>query len=484
MQIEKKNEVYLILKDLEPSTSQELSSFFTFEVPGAKFMPMYRNRMWDGKIRLFSPGSGEIYVGLLPYIKKFCDRNNVDYIIGEGVEDDRDVVREVVKGFVKSLKPKSKGKSLKIRDYQIDAVHHAIARNRALLVSPTASGKSLIIYALVRYYHMMGLKTLILVPTTSLVEQMYTDFEDYGWSSGTYCQKIYQGHDRKVTRDVVISTWQSIYKMPKKYFEQFGCIIGDEAHLFKAKSLTGIMTKLHQCKYRFGLTGTLDGTQTHQLVLEGLFGAVENIITTKKLIDSKTLADLKIKCIILKHSNIREKMAYAEELQYLVGNENRNKFIQDLLLHIDGNTLCLFQLVEKHGQILYDQVKDAVKDRKVFFVYGGTNARTREDIRSIVEKEKKSIIIASYGTFSTGINIRNINNIVLASPSKSKIRVLQSIGRGLRLSESKSSILVFDIADDMTYKRVRNFTLTHFMERINIYNEQQFVYEISKVNLK
>ncbi len=484
MQIEKKNEVYLILKDLEPSTSQELSSFFTFEVPGAKFMPMYRNRMWDGKIRLFSPGSGEIYVGLLPYIKKFCDRNNVDYIIGEGVEDDRDVVREVVRGFVKSLKPKSKGKSLKIRDYQIDAVHHAIARNRALLVSPTASGKSLIIYALVRYYHMMGLKTLILVPTTSLVEQMYTDFEDYGWSSGTYCQKIYQGHDRKVTRDVVISTWQSIYKMPKKYFEQFGCIIGDEAHLFKAKSLTGIMTKLHQCKYRFGLTGTLDGTQTHQLVLEGLFGAVENIITTKKLIDSKTLADLKIKCIILKHPNIREKMAYAEELQYLVGNENRNKFIQDLLLHIDGNTLCLFQLVEKHGQILYDQVKDAVKDRKVFFVYGGTDARTREDIRSIVEKEKKSIIIASYGTFSTGINIRNINNIVLASPSKSKIRVLQSIGRGLRLSESKSSILVFDIADDMTYKRVRNFTLTHFMERINIYAEQQFVYEISKVNLK
>ena len=484
MQIEKKNEVYLVLKDLEPSTSQELSSFFTFEVPGFRFMPAYRSRQWDGKIRLFNSGSGEIYVGLLPYIKKFCDRNNVDYIIEEGVENDRDVVREVVRGFVKSLKPKSKGKSLKIRDYQIDAVYHALAKNRVLLVSPTASGKSLIIYSLVRYYHMMGLKTLILVPTTSLVEQMYTDFEDYGWSSGTYCQKIYQGHDRKVTKDVVISTWQSIYKMPKKYFEQFGCVIGDEAHLFKAKSLTSIMTKLHQCKYRFGLTGTLDGTQTHQLVLEGLFGAVENIITTKKLIDSKTLADLKIKCIILKHPNIREKMAYAEELQYLVGNENRNKFIQDLLLHIDGNTLCLFQLVEKHGQILYDQVKDAVKDRKVFFVYGGTNARTREDIRSIVEKEKKSIIIASYGTFSTGINIRNINNIVLASPSKSKIRVLQSIGRGLRLSESKSSILVFDIADDMTYKRVRNFTLTHFMERINIYAEQQFVYEISKVNLK
>ena len=484
MRISKKNEVYLILEDLDPSTSQELTEFFTFEVPGAKFMPMYRNRMWDGKIRLFSPGSGEIYVGLLPYIKQFCSRNQIEYIIEEGVEDERTIVRQVVRGFIKSLKPKSQGKSLKIRDYQIDAVHHAVARNRALLVSPTASGKSLIIYALVRYYHMMELKTLILVPTTSLVEQMYSDFEDYGWSPGTYCQKIYQGHDRKVTKDVVISTWQSIYKMPKKYFESFGCVIGDEAHLFKAKSLTGIMTKLHQCKYRFGLTGTLDGTQTHRLVLEGLFGAVENVTTTKELMDKKTLADLKIKCIVLKHHNIRERMTYVEELDYIVGNEKRNNFINDLLLHLNGNTLCLFQLVEKHGKVLYEQANDVINDRKVFFVYGGTDTKTRENIRSIVENEKNSIIIASYGTFSTGINIRNINNIVFASPSKSKIRVLQSIGRGLRISENKNSILVFDIADDISYKERRNFTLTHFTERINIYNEQQFAYEISRINLK
>ena len=385
-------------------------------------MPMYRNRMWDGKIRLFSPGTGQIYVGLLPYIKQFCSRNQIEYIIEEGVEDERNVVRQVVRGFIKSLKPKSKGKSLKIRDY--------------------------------------------------------------GWSSGSYCQKIYQGHDRKITKDVAISTWQSIYKMPKKYFESFGCVIGDEAHLFKAKSLTGIMTKLHQCKYRFGLTGTLDGTQTHQLVLEGLFGAVENITTTRELMDKKTLANLQIKCIVLRHPNIREKMTYAEELEYLVTNSTRNKFIVDLCRNISGNTLCLFQLVEKHGKILYGQTKDEIDDRKVFFVYGGTDTGTRESIRSIVENEKNSIIIASYGTFSTGINIRNINNIVFASPSKSKIRVLQSIGRGLRISENKNSILVFDIADDVSYKQRRNFTLTHFTERINIYNEQQFNYEISRVNLK
>ncbi len=484
MHISKKNEVYLILNNVEPSTSQELTEFFTFEVPGAKFMPMYRNRMWDGKIRLFSPVTGEIYVGLLSYIKKFCKQNNIEYTIEEDVEDDRNIILLDVRNFIRSLKPKTKGKAIKVRDYQIQAVHHAISRNRCLLVSPTASGKSLIIYALVRYYHMMNLKTLILVPTTSLVEQMYSDFQDYGWSSGTYCQRVYQGHDRKVTKDVVISTWQSIYKMPKKYFESFGCVIGDEAHFFKAKSLTGIMTKLHQCKYRFGLTGTLDGTQTHQLVLEGLFGPVDTVVTTKELMDKKTLANLKIKCVVLKHPPIREKMTYAEELEYLVTNSARNKFIIDLCRNISGNTLCLFQLVEKHGKILYEQISTLVKDRKIFFVYGGVDSLEREKIREIVENEKDAIIIASFGTFSTGINIRNLHNIVFASPSKSKIRVLQSIGRGLRTTKSKMGVLVFDIADDISYKERRNFTLGHFSERINIYNEQQFNYEISKVKLK
>ena len=483
MRISKKNEVYLILSDLEPYESAELSSFFTFEVPGAKFMPSVRNRMWDGKIRLFSPATGEIYVGLLSYIKEFCIKNKIKYTIEKGVEDGRKVIRQLVRDFTKSFNPKSKGKMLKVRDYQIDAVQHAISTNRSLLVSPTASGKSLIIYFLVRYYQMAGHKILILVPTTSLVEQMYSDFQDYGWSSDTHCQKIYQGYDKKIVKDVVISTWQSIYKMPKSYFANFGCVFGDEAHLFKAKSLIGIMTKLYQCKYRFGFTGTLDDTQVHHLILEGLFGPVRKVITTKELMDKKTLANLKIKCIVLKHPSIREKMTYFEELEYIVGNEQRNNFIVNLLAHLSGNTLCLFQLVEKHGQILYDKVKE--KDNvNTFFVYGGTDTKEREEIRAIVDREKSSITIASYGTFSTGINIRNINNIVLASPSKSKIRVLQSIGRGLRISSNKDSILVFDIADDISYKERRNFTLNHFSERLNIYNKEQFDYEISKVKLK
>ena len=488
MLISKKNEVYLRLTDVEPSIAAELNDFFTFEVPGFKYMPAYRNKTWDGKIRLYNIVTGEIYVGLLPYIEEYLNNNGEGYEFADGITSKRDVARSVVQGFVRGLRPTLNGKRIKIRDYQLDAITHAIATNRSLLISPTASGKSLIIYCLIRYYHMMELKTLILVPTTSLVEQMYKDFEDYGWSSETYCQRIYQGHNRKVEKDVVISTWQSIHRMPRAYFRQFGAVFGDEAHLFKAKSLTGIMTKLDTCKYRFGLTGTLDGTQTHRLVLEGLFGKAKYVVTTKELIDNKTLSALDIKCIVLKYPDediqIVKELDYHGELEYIVTKTERNTFLCNLVGHCSGNTLCLFQFVEKHGEPLYNLIKDKYKDRKVFFVYGGVDTDTREQIREIVENEHGAIIVASYGTFSTGINIRNISNIVFASPSKSKIRVLQSLGRGLRLGDKSQSLKLFDISDDFTNDSRINFTLRHFHQRLNIYKEQSFNYEIDKVNLK
>ena len=489
MRISKKNEVYLKITDIEPSLAAEVNDFFTFEVPGFKYMPAYRNKTWDGKIRLYNIVTGEIYMGLLPYIEEYLQNNGELYELEEGLRSERDVARSVVQGFVRGIRPTLNGRRIKVRDYQIDAIAHAIATNRSLLISPTASGKSLIIYCLVRYYQMMELKTLILVPTTSLVEQMYKDFEDYGWSSGTYCQKIYQGHDRKVQKDVVISTWQSLHRMPRAYFRQFGAVFGDEAHLFKAKSLTGIMTKLDTCKYRFGLTGTLDGTQTHRLVLEGLFGKAKYVVTTKELIDNKTLSNLKINCIVLKYPNedrqIVKDFEYAAELEYIVTKIERNNFLCDLVGHCVGNTLCLFQFVEKHGEPLYNIINDKYKDRKVFFVYGGVSTDTREEIREIVENETDAIIVASYGTFSTGINIRNIDNIVFASPSKSKIRVLQSLGRGLRVGEKSKSLKVFDLADDLTSESSRlNFTLRHFQQRLNIYDEQKFDYKIDKVKLK
>jgi len=488
--VEKKNEVYLTV-DTERSTARAISDFFTFEVPGAKFMPAYRNRIWDGKIRLFSPATGELYLGLLPYLIKWLNDYGDEYTVSEELKDEKQIDRPILDGFIRSLRLRSNGRTIKPRDYQVDAVEHAIRTHRALLLSPTASGKSLIIYILVRYYMLLLQekatdKILILVPTTSLVEQMYSDFIDYGWQE-EYMQKIYSGHDKNVTKPVVISTWQSIYKFPKKYFEQFGMVVGDEAHLFKSKSLTTIMTKLHLCKYRFGLTGTLDGMQTHRLVLEGLFGSLNKVITTKELIDKKTLAEFKIKSLVLTYPEheckLVKDMNYQDEIDFIVTHPKRNEFIRDLALTLKGNTLVLFQFVEKHGDVLYSQIKDAT-DRQVFYVFGGTDTTTREEIRAITEKEKDAIIVASYGTFSTGINIRNLHNIVFSSPSKSRVRTLQSIGRGLRRSESKDAAILFDIADDLTYKSRKNFTINHFLERINIYNEEQFDYEIKRIKLK
>jgi superfamily II DNA or RNA helicase len=488
--VSKKNDVYLQV-DTEPSTARALSEYFTFEVPGAKFMPAYRNRIWDGKIRLFSPATGELYLGLLPYLTKWLDEWEEPFTISEELQDEKEIERQLLDGFIRSLRLRSQGRSIKPRDYQVDAIEHAIRKHRALLLSPTASGKSLIIYILVRYYMLLLQdkatdKILILVPTTSLVEQMYSDFVDYGFLE-SYMQRIYSGHDKNVTKPVVISTWQSIYKFPKSYFEQFGMVVGDEAHLFKAKSLTAIMSKMHQTKYRFGLTGTLDGMQTHRLVLEGLFGTLNKVVTTKELIDNKTLASFQIKSLVLTYPEheckLVKDMNYQDEIDFIVTHPKRNEFIRDLTLNLKGNTLVLFQFVEKHGNVLYDLINNAT-ERKVFYVYGGTETSEREEIRAITENQKDGIIIASYGTFSTGINIRNLHNIVFSSPSKSRVRTLQSIGRGLRKGDNKDSATLFDLADDLTYKSKRNFTLGHFLERINIYNEEQFDYEINRIKIK
>jgi superfamily II DNA or RNA helicase len=491
IRIRKKNEVYLNV-DAEPSIAQELNDHFSFEVPGAKFHPLYRSKMWDGRVRLFSMFTKELYVGLKDYVERFAKERDYTVDYSEYVHTADPCTLEEIKEFVKELNIGSKGEPLEMRDYQIDAVYKAISDGRRLLLSPTGSGKSYIIYCVMRWHEKHGRRQLILVPTTSLVEQMYSDFQDYsclnGWKTSNHCHRIYGGHEKSNEYDVVISTWQSLYKLPKKFFDDFQVIYGDEAHLFKAKSLTGILNKCPGAPYRIGTTGTLDGTQTHKLVLEGLFGPVYKVTTTKKLIASKTLADLQIYNLILDYSDEIKKSlkgkTYQEEMDFLVQHEPRNKFIRNLTLKQEGNSLVLFQYVEKHGKNLYQMIKDKAENRKVFFVYGGTDTEQREQIRALTETEKDAIIVASYGTFSTGINIKNLHNIIFASPSKSRIRNLQSIGRGLRTSETKSSCNLYDIGDDLTWKSKKNYTLLHMIERIKIYNDEHFEYKLIKVKLQ
>ena len=481
--LHKKNEAYIQF-ECDRGIAQELSDYFTFFVPGHQFTPAYKSRMWDGKIRLADLRSFTIYHGLVPYIEVFCKERDYTLEIDSDVSVTQNFSLVEAKEFVDTLKLPHE-----IRDYQLKSFVQAVRNRRLLLLSPTASGKSLILYLIVRWLQESDYKRgLLIVPTTSLVEQMYKDFEDYGYDSEQYCHRQYSGKEKHTNKFLTITTWQSIYKNPGEYFEQFDFVLGDEAHQFKAKSLTTILSGCVNAKYRIGTTGTLDGSQTHRLVLEGLFGPVYKATTTADLIDKGQLASFKIKCLILKHPESVCKVArswdYNQELEYIVMNTARNNFIRNLALSLNGNTLILFQFVEKQGKNLYANIKEHTKNRQVFFVFGGTDVEIRESVRAITEKEKDAIIVASYGTFATGINIRNLHNIVFASPSKSRIRNLQSIGRGLRIGDDKDEAVLFDISDDFRIGKYTNYTLHHFVDRVKIYDDEKFKYKFYNIELK
>ena len=474
--------------DCDFGQAAEIKEFFSFFVPGYQWMPAFKRKIWDGKIRLYDTNSGELPAGLIHHLVKFIESRGYNYELietkyGTPLEEERPDPKEVV-NFIKDL-------SLPFdpHDYQFIAIMEALHRTRGILLSPTGSGKSLIIYVLAQYFlHLIGEgKVLVIVPTTSLVEQMYNDFAQYGCKK-EYIHRIYSGRDKNFEQPICVSTWQSIYKLPKDWYNQFGMVVGDECHGFKSKSLMNIMNKATEAKYRYGTTGTLDGTQTHELVLQGLFGKTFKVTTTKRLQDSGTLAELNIKRLILNYSAEArkecEEKSYQDEIEYIVTSEKRNRLIRNLALDQKGNSLVLFNFVEKHGKPLFDLIRDkAESGRKIFFVSGSVATSDREAIRGIVEKQKNAIIVASLGTFSTGINIRNLHNIIFASPSKSQIRVLQSIGRGLRKSDNEEPTQLYDIIDNISTDKRKNFAWLHGEERLRIYNKEKFNCKTYKVEL-
>lgn len=484
----KQNEAFVKV-DCERSIAQELQDYFSFRVPGYQFVPAYKNKLWDGFIRLFDLRNYTIYHGLVPYIQKFCGERNYKLAIDTPVNITENFSVAEAKEFIDGLQLHKSIIQEGARDYQVKAFISAIRNKRMLLLSPTGSGKSLIQYMILRYLQGKGYKKgLLIVPTTSLVEQMYSDFESYGYDSAEYAHRQYSGKDKHTDKFLTITTWQSIYKNPPEYFEQFDFVLGDEAHQFKAKSLTTIMTGLKNASYRIGCTGTIDGTQTHKLVLEGLFGPLYQSTTTSELIKNKQLADFKIKCLVLKYSDEVCKLSrgwdYQAEIDYIVKSKYRNEFIRNLAISLEGNSLILFNLVEKHGKQLYKLIEEKASNRHVFFVHGGTEVEVREQVRAITEKENNAIIVASYGTFSTGINIRNLHNVIFASPSKSRVRNLQSIGRGLRIGDNKTEAVLYDIADDFRIGKHVNFTLKHFGERCRIYDDEKFKYKFYNIEVK
>ena len=479
--ISKKNEIDVHL-DCEPAILYELQEEFSFDVEGASFSPAYRKKYWDGKIRLCSVATQTIPAGLIFRLCKWLDRHGYSWefkdnkFYGLPYEVDEKIHQDGIEYFMKKIS------GLIPREYQVETVYHALKEYRKTIVSPTGSGKSMMIYAISRYLTATGNRVLIVVPTKSLVEQMTKDFQEYGWDTTDNVHKIYQGHSLDTKAPVTISTFQSIYGLPKKWFSQFDGVIGDECHNFKAKVLQGIMKKMPDAKWRYGFTGTLDGKQVNQLVLEGQFGPVFKTTTSSELMEKGFLAQLKVEIVTLKHEH-RTFKTYNDEIEYLGEHEGRNNFIANLATSLEGNVLVLFTRVDGHGIPLYELIESKT-DRPVHMIHGGIDVNVREEVRCIAEKSENNIILGSYGTMSTGVNIKKLHHVIFASPSKSRVRVLQSIGRGLRKGKGKDSCLLYDIADDFRENGVKeNFTLRHLAERIKFYVEEDFTYRLTEVPL-
>ena len=478
--ISKKNEIDLVL-DCEQHILYELQEAFSFDVEGASFSPAYRKKYWDGKIRLLSTHTKTLPVGLTYQLCVWLDRHGYTWdfaynkFYGNPYEVDERVFRDGVEMFMNKIS------SVTPREYQVDTVFHALKEHRKTILSPTGSGKSLMIYSIARYIKSINKRAIIVVPSKSLVEQMHKDFLDYGWDE-KFLHKIYQGHSLETKAPVVISTWQSIYGLEKKWFRQFDCVIGDECHNFKAKCLGNIMKKMPDAKWRYGFTGTLDGKNVHKLILEGHFGPVYKTTSSSKLMEKGFLAKLNVEIIQLKHNHESFK-TYNDEIEFIGNLYTRNRFVCNLANSLDGNVLVLFARVEGHGIPMHEMMTQ-MTTRPVHLIYGDTDVKEREKVRAIAEVSSSNIIFGSYGTMSTGINIKNLHHVIFASPSKSRIRVLQSIGRGLRKAKGKDTAMLYDIADDFRQPHGKsNFTLNHLAERIKFYNEEDFTYRISEVRI-
>ena len=492
--IAKLNETFLQIS-CEKHIAYELNEYFSFKIPNAQFHPKVKARMWDGKIRLFNIQTGQLYFGLLPYLKEWTKKHS--YQVQTDIIDAKPLTGldiESIKEFFDSLNLYCKNVKIIPRDYQIASFMECVKNDRVLLLSPTSSGKSLVIYSLIRWYQKFldNDKMLIVVPTTNLVSQMYGDFGDYSshdknWNVEKYCHKIYSGKAKNSKEQIYISTWQSLYRLPKEYFEQFSLIVGDEAHLATANSLKGILEKSTFCRYRFGTTGTLKDSKCNKLMLEGLFGKTYTAVTSKQLMDDKHISKLNIQCLQLEYPEeereTMKKATYQEEINFIVTHRKRNNFICNLALEQNGNTLILFNYVEKHGKVLEKMLMDKDSNRQIFFIAGETDVEQREAIRKATEEEKNAIIVASSGVLSTGVNIKNLLYLIFAHPYKAKIRNLQSIGRVLRLDDKNNKAVLYDIIDDLHWKKYENYGLKHWKERLNIYLKEKFDYDYNLIPL-
>ena len=452
----------------------------SFYVKGYKYMPLYRKGFWDGKTYLFNVNTRLISNGLVPMIERHFKKLKIE------VERESPELLEFDDTFF--LEKVACLTDLEIMDHQLIAIEEILTKNFSLILSPTSSGKSLILYLLAKYVKLKyNMRSLIIVPNIGLVAQMHDDMLDYandGWNS---VHQIYGGQEIMTEHDVVVSTYQSAVKLEKDFYDQFGLMAVDEAHGATSKSITNILSKTSNASFICGLTGTLDGTYLHEIEMLARFGDLTKVISTKELMVMGKVATLNIECARLVYPKDTKKLLpqvkYKDEIDFIVNHQARNEFIVNLATsRPDINVLVLFNLLE-HGEILKSMIEERMQSGELFFVNGDIDVEVRKSIRGKLETSTGNIFLASYGTSSVGTSIKNLHWMILAHPFKGRVRVLQTIGRILRISPTKSSALVTDIGDHLFGKEGDgNILNQHFNNRLIYYKEEEF--ECQSFNLE
>lgn len=500
IEVEFINNAYLKI-NCEVDQSYELKEFFSCYASDYKYHPKYKSKMWNGKVSFYNHHDGLLPIGLLPYLKLFLKKYQYSIKFSFVLNDLRnDISLDQIHTLLNSIfnGVESKGTPIYPRDYQVDAIFAGMAKKMGIIEAATGAGKSIIIYSLIRFIMAdVGGNVLLVVPTINLVTQMYSDFYEYGWGDiQEYVHMLY-GKSKKININskVLISTWQSIYKKGQSFFEQFDAVIVDECHSVKSSSLQLILKKCINAEYRIGLTGTLPSELIDQYNIFGFLGRPIYTLKSHTLIERGFLSKIKIVNMYIRYSNtqIKENIRrkYAEEMSFIIDNEDRNKVITHILnnphVHDGQNVLILAQRIS-HIDDICEYLSLHHKDKKILKINGKTLPEERERIRKLIETEDNVLLVATYGTLSTGVNIPKLHHVIFSSSYKSKIKVLQSIGRGLRKHSSKSVVIIWDLVDDMRWKKRDgtygyNYVFKHFIERLKYYKDQKFEYITKSVNL-
>lgn len=490
--VTKINEVLLKI-ECDISQAHELKEFFSCYIDKHWFNPRVRAKVWDGRISFFDMKNKTLPIGLYKLLNKFAEKYS--YKLNWNIQKSDMITEITMEDVQKFLDAMFEHSSYKPRDYQIESIFQAIRKKRGIIMSATGSGKSIIAYSIIRFFLGLDKKILLVVPNINLTEQMFSDFHDYGWTSCKDYVSVLYGTSNKYSSEkpVLISTWQSIFRKGQDFFDEYGAVIVDECHLSKATSIKNIMSKCVNADYRIGLTGTLQESKIDLYTIQGYLGPVLFEQVSKDLIDKGVLSKIKIANMLIRYpEDIVEKnkyRPYAEEERFITEYEDRNKIFSYIIRHLEktDNVLVLCRLID-HLKKLEEYLHINFPNRKIYTIYGETEAEQRESTRKIVNEGNGNIIIGTYATVSTGLNLPKLHTIIFASSYKSKIKVLQSIGRGLRKHEQKDKLILFDVVDDLTWtkrtgKLGKNHLYLHFEDRLRYYKEQGFEYINKKIRI-